>query len=325
MSEAAHAEPAPTDPELAHAAGFLDRAIRGPFPARSGTAVARRPRAAAGSPTARRLFILLLVVWATVVVWEVARHTVLAPWLSPGVRFGAAQTLAGAAILGAIGSILTLTLGRRVLMHESALQASEDDLQHALRSLRETNAATLAALADAVDARDPYTRKHSDHAAEMASEVARGLRLSDDEVETIRLSAILHDIGKLGTPDSVLCKTGPLTPEERQIIQRHPDIGAEIVAQIPFLRSVAELIRHHEEHYDGTGYPTGLAGEAIPPGARIVAVVDAYSAMTTDRPYRKALTHAQAIDELRRYAGTQFSPEVVAAFVEVMSRRGGSA
>lgn len=323
MSELAQAELA--HPELAHAAGFLDRAIGGKSSVRPRSAGTWRSEAVAASPTARRLLILLLAVWATVVVWEVARHTVLAPWLSPDVRFDAAQTLAGAAVLGVIGSVLTLTLGRAVLMHEAALQASRHDLGQALGTLRLTNVTTLAALADAIDARDPYTRKHSDHAAEMASEVARALGLPDDEVETVRLAAILHDIGKLGTPDSVLCKTGPLTPEEREIIRRHPDIGAEIVAQIPFLRTVAELIRHHEERYDGSGYPTGLAGQAIPPGARIVAVVDAYSAMTTDRPYRTALTHAEAVEELRRHAGSQFSPDVVAAFVEVIRRRRGDA
>lgn len=273
------------------------------------------------SPTVTRLVALLGVVWLTVVAWEVARHTVLAPWLSPGVRFDATQTLVGASVLGLIGSLLTLTLGRSVLRHEAALVSSDRELESALYSLRETNVAILSALADAIDARDPHTRKHSDDAAEMATAVAEALGLPGDEVETIRLAAILHDIGKLGIPDRILCKAGPLTPEEREVIQRHPDLGADIVDHIPFLRRVADLIRHHQERYDGSGYPAGLAGEAIPLGSRIVAVVDAYSAMTSDRPYRKALTHEQAIAELRRHAGTQFSPDAVSAFVAMMEGR----
>jgi len=299
-------------------AGFLQRTVGGVLPGTEWRSPAAASAAPPRSPTVTRLRALLGVVWCTVIVWEVARHTVLAPWLSPGVRFNPTQTLVGAAVLGLIGSVLTLTLGWSVLSHEAALQSSKRELEGALHSLRETNRAVLSALADAIDARDPHTRKHSDDAAEMASAVARALGVPDNEVETIRLAAILHDIGKLGIPDRILCKPGPLTPEERAIIQRHPDLGADIVEHIPFLRGVADLVRHHQERYDGRGYPAGLAANAIPLGARIVAVVDAYSAMTSDRPYRKALTHGEAIAELRRHAGTQFSPEVVSAFVAVM-------
>lgn len=304
-----------------HEDGFLERAIGAQPAARREAPLAVVAEDQAPSLTIRRLAALLLTVWAAVIIWEIVRHTVLAPWLSPNVRFEPAQTLAGAAVLGMIGTVLTLTLGRAVLANETALQRFQMDLRGTLRTLRETNVATLSALADAIDARDPYTRRHSDEAAEMATAVARGLGLPEHDVETVRLAAILHDIGKLGTPDRVLCKTGPLTDDERAVIRRHPDIGADIVGQIPFLRRVADVVRHHEERYDGTGYPAGLAGEAIPTGSRIVAVVDAYSAMTTDRPYRKALTHGQALEELRRHSGTQFCPVTVAAFIRVMDGR----
>jgi putative nucleotidyltransferase with HDIG domain len=163
----------------------------------------------------------------------------------------------------------------------------------------------------------------TDEAAALGERTARALGLGEHDVETIRLAAILHDVGKLGVPDRVLCKQAELTPDERELVQRHPEIGADIIERIPFLREVSAVVRHHQEWYDGRGYPRRLSGEMIPLGARIVAVVDAYNAMTTDRPYRKALSQEQALDELRRHAGTQFDPGIVATFIKVCALPGG--
>jgi len=254
-------------------------------------------------------------VWAAAIAWEVGRHTVLVPLLSPGVHFGWPQITMGVIVLGSIGSVLTVVFGLLVLAREEALLVTTEHLRQALSDLRETNVATLMALADAIEARDPYTRQHAMGAAEIAARVARRLGLPENQVETIRLAAILHDIGKIAVPDRILHKEGPLTPEERKLVQSHPEVGAHLIASIPFLRDVAIVIRHHHERYDGAGYPSHLPGEAIPLGARIVALVDAYSAMTTDRPYRRAMSHADAIREIQRHAGTQFCPAVAAAFI----------
>ncbi len=278
--------------------------------------VSNAPRALdARNPTLRGLVAALGAVWAAAIAWEVGRHTVLVPVLSPGVHFGWAQITMGVIVLGTIGSVLTVVFGALVLAREETLLAMTQDLQKTLSNLRETNVATLTTLADTVEARDPYTQQHAMEAAKFATRVARRMGLPEDQVEIVRLAAILHDIGKIAVPDRILHKEGPLTPEERKLVQTHPEVGAYLIGGIPFLRDVATVIRHHHERHDGTGYPSRLPGEAIPLGARIVAVVDAYSAMTTDRPYRRAMSHADAVAEIRRYAGTQFSPDVAAAFV----------
>ncbi len=130
--------------------------------------------------------------------------------------------------------------------------------------------------------------------------------------------ALLHDIGKIGVPDEILRKAGPLTDEEWELMKRHPELGAEIVAPVKKLVDVAPIIRSHQEKFDGSGYPDGLRGEEIPLGARILAVVDAYGAMTDERVYRKARSHEEALAELRRCAKTHFDPEVVDAFLAVL-------
>lgn len=280
---------------------------------KSGSAVPRvlDPR----NPTMRSLVAALGCIWTVAIAWEVGRHTVLVPFLSPGLHFGWPQITMGVIVLGSIGSVLTLIFGLLVLAREEALLATTEHLNQALDNLRETNVAIFMALADAVETRDPYTRRHAMGAAELATRVARRMGLPEDQVEIVRLAAILHDIGKIGIPDRILHKEGPLTSEERQVVQTHPEMGAHLIAGIPFLREVATVIRHHHERHDGTGYPSRLPSEAIPLGARIVALVDAYSAMTTDRPYRSAMAHAAAVREIQRHAGKQFSPAVVAAFV----------
>jgi len=178
---------------------------------------------------------------------------------------------------------------------------------------------TLTALAAAVRTRDTYTGDHSLGMAQLTEEMAVRLGIGAQDRTHLRYASALHDIGKIGVPDGILLKPGPLTEEERLVIQTHPRLGYELLWQVEALRPVAEVVLAHHERWDGQGYPRGLAGAEIPLLARIVSVADAYSAMTTDRPYRGHLQQEVAIAELRRYAGSQFDPAVVQVFIEVLS------
>ena len=171
------------------------------------------------------------------------------------------------------------------------------------------------ALAHALLARDNYTGEHSKSVVEMTSAVARSLGLGREESEHVRAAALLHDIGKMGIPDAILNKPGRLTDDERAIMAEHPVIGERILRVIPGMGPVARIVRHEHESWDGSGYPDGLAGEAIPIGSRIILACDAYHAMTSDRPYRAAMSHADAIAELRRCAGRQFDANVTEALL----------
>jgi diguanylate cyclase (GGDEF)-like protein/putative nucleotidyltransferase with HDIG domain len=170
--------------------------------------------------------------------------------------------------------------------------------------------ATVAGLAEALLERDRYTGEHSEVVAELAAQVASSLGLGEREVERIRAAALLHDIGKVGIPDDILHKARDLSDGEWRTMREHPVIGERIVRTIPGLGPVARVIRHEHENFDGSGYPDGLSGEDIPIGARIILACDAYHAMTSDRPYRAALPHAQAIRELAEGSGSQFDPKV---------------
>ncbi len=173
----------------------------------------------------------------------------------------------------------------------------------------------VSALAVTLGERDRYTGDHSEEVLKLVEQVARELGLDDDEVDRVRAAALLHDIGKVAISDDILNKAGPLDPDEWQVMKDHTIIGERILRAIPGLGSVARIVRHEHERWDGGGYPDGIAGEAIPIGSRIILACDAYHAMTSDRPYRAALTHAQAIAELSSHAGTQFDPQVVEALV----------
>ena len=177
---------------------------------------------------------------------------------------------------------------------------------------------TIEGFAYAIDAKDPYTHGHSRRVTRYCEQIACGMDLEQGEVEKIRNAAILHDIGKRGLRLEALNKPLPLSEEERRLFETHPQKGCKILAPIQFFEELMPIIYHHHEHFDGAGYPEGKAFDEIPLGARILAVADAYDAMTSDRPYRKAMSVEEAVRELRAHAGRQFDPEVVKVFVSVL-------
>jgi HD-GYP domain-containing protein (c-di-GMP phosphodiesterase class II) len=174
---------------------------------------------------------------------------------------------------------------------------------------------SLLGLANAIDAKDPYTRGHSDRVSRWSRRLGVALDLEPHAVEIVAQAGLLHDLGKIGVPEHVLRKQGPLADDEWALMRRHPLIGAEIVAPLDFFAAGALVIRHHHERVDGRGYPDGLVGDQIPVGARIVAVADVYDALTSDRPYRKALDRATALAYLGREAGRSLDEDAVATFI----------
>jgi putative nucleotidyltransferase with HDIG domain len=187
---------------------------------------------------------------------------------------------------------------------------------------RAAHQATIRALVQAVDIKDGYTRGHSERVGQASMMIARELGLDDERVEMLRFAGILHDVGKLGVPTRLLTKDGPLTPEERRVIELHPEYGHEMVRGIGFLGEARAAVLHHHERLDGSGYPYGLAGCQIPESARVVAVADAFDAMTSTRSYRRARPVAAALAELERCAGSQFDPRMVAALARALERCG---
>ena len=173
---------------------------------------------------------------------------------------------------------------------------------------------TMLVLAGAIDAKDPYTQGHSRRVARYAVATGLALKFAEATLQTLEQAAVLHDVGKIGISDSILSKCAALTSHERSTIEDHPVIGAAIVRRVPFLVDTVSVVLHHHERYDGKGYPHGLAGADIPLGARIVAVADSFDTMTTDRPYRRALTVNEAMLELHHKRGSQFCPEATDAF-----------
>ncbi len=215
-------------------------------------------------------------------------------------------------------------LEKRKLLHENYMYQKHledlvrqrtEELEFAYAELNEAYNSTLEALVTALDARDTETEGHSIRVTEYTMELARLMNITDHEfLDALNKAALLHDIGKIGIPDAILRKPGKLTPEEWEIMKKHPLIGYEIIKKIKFLERSAPIVLHHHERWDGKGYPDGLKGEEIPLGSRIFAVADTIDAMTSDRPYRKALTFEIVSDELKKFKGIQFDPRVVDAF-----------
>jgi putative nucleotidyltransferase with HDIG domain len=204
----------------------------------------------------------------------------------------------------------------RVHLEEMVEQRTRQ-LQAALQQIEQSYSDTLQALGAAIDLRDSETAGHSRRVCRYSLEIAGAMGWSDQKLETLARGAYLHDIGKLGIPDGILLKPGPLTPDERQVMQRHVQIGFDLVKDIPFLADAAEIVLTHHERFDGGGYPRGLKGEEILPGARIFSVADTLDAITSDRPYRRASSFESGREIIRQLAGSQFDPEVVKTFLNI--------
>jgi HD-GYP domain-containing protein (c-di-GMP phosphodiesterase class II) len=202
--------------------------------------------------------------------------------------------------------------------YQQSLQYAQDFKRTYLR-LQRSIFQSLRGLANALEAKDAYTCGHSTRVASLSRRIAIRAGLSSTVAETTAQAALLHDLGKIGVPESILRKPGPLTADEWDIMRRHPVIGARIVAPLEFFDEGAIIVRHHHERMDGSGYPDGLVGDQIPLGARIVAVADAYDALTSNRPYRRALSRLEAIGLIRDQAGLTLEPRWVSLLVDVLA------
>jgi putative nucleotidyltransferase with HDIG domain len=190
--------------------------------------------------------------------------------------------------------------------------------RRALEETTEAHRETIAALASSLDLRERETALHSKRVQEYALLLAREMGIKEgDTLEGLEMGALLHDVGKIGVPDGILFKKGGLTEEERDAVRRHPEFGASLLKRIPFLSGAREIVQSHHEKFDGSGYPKGLKGEQIPIGARIFAVVDVFDALTTDRPYKDALSYRSAADMIARESAVHFDPEAVEAFLKI--------
>ena len=196
------------------------------------------------------------------------------------------------------------------------------DLKNTYRRLQRAIFQSLLGLANALEAKDAYTCGHSMRVARLARQLARGAGLPHGAADTIGQAALLHDLGKIGVPEGILRKPGPLTTEEWEIMRRHPLTGAQIVAPLEFFDEGAVIVRHHHERLDGSGYPDGLVGDTIPVGARIVAVADVYDALTSGRPYRARLSHAEALEILQEERGRTLDERLVGLLIDIVGPGG---
>src|ERR1700744_296397 len=206
---------------------------------------------------------------------------------------------------------------RQLELYAADLRETFKSERERTQQLTRSYMATVRALSNAVEARDAYTGKHAERVARYAIEIGRELGLSQADAPEIEFGFLLHDIGKLAVPDSILFKPGPLTDDERQLMSRHTIVGAEIMRDIEFLAEASKVVRSHHERWDGSGYPDGLAGDEIPLTARVFAVADVFDALTTERPYRAALSFGEAQHMILTESGKHFDPDVVAAFERI--------
>jgi len=204
-----------------------------------------------------------------------------------------------------------------VLASQASIAIENVRLYH---NIRDNYLKTIRAFALAVEAKDEYTHGHSENVMQYTIHLAKRLGLSDTDLELVKYAGLLHDIGKIGISESILNKTAKLTPQEFDEIKKHPELGARIISDVPFLKSLVPMVLHHHEYYNGNGYPMKIAGDSIPFGARILSVADAYEAMTSNRPYRKSLSQEVAVGILKAESGKQFDPVIVEAFLEIMQQ-----
>lgn len=241
-----------------------------------------------------KLGVSLFEVWTTRLMWMAPTQIALA---AVGVTI--AQVLA-VQYLAFLLFVFPLLLARQVYQNYLQLKTALAD--------------TIRSLINVLEAKDPYTRGHSERVARYAKMLAEAMELDPREVTQLEYAAVLHDIGKLTLPRGILMKPGRLDPEEWDLVNKHPHVGASMIERVSYLKGLAAIVAAHHERYDGGGYPSGCAGEDIPRLSRVLSVVDSFDAMTTARPYRPPLAAEQALQELRDCAGTQFDPEVVEAF-----------
>jgi CRP-like cAMP-binding protein len=251
--------------------------------------------------------------------------------LDEGPRSATARALTSCSLLEISRSDFRLLLDQAPLLGyammrvlSSRLRGSDarmvSELQRANQELRQAYLDTINALVNTLEARDPYTRGHTERVTLIAKSIAGQMKLPGKELFTIELGALLHDVGKIGVPDAILHKPGPLNREEFFQIQEHPAKGRSILSNIAYLEKAIPCVLHHHERFDGRGYPRRLSGTNIPLPGRIISVADAFDAMTSDRPYRRRMSESQALAELRRHAGRQFDPRVVGALQRVWRR-----
>ena len=237
----------------------------------------------------------------------------LAYGASAGLLILGAQRL-GPMVAALVGvPLLTVWVGQKQSLARSAAHVAE--VEGANDRLRQLMLQTVESLARTIEARDPHTGGHTERVGAFALAVARRLSFSEEDLRALAAGAVIHDVGKIGIPDAILLKEGPLDEAEWAWMRRHPEIGAYILGELDIPDLAKHVARHHHERYDGGGYPDGLAGEQIPLAARVLTVADALDAMVSDRPYRKALPIDVALEELRAKAGSQFCPAVVAALL----------
>jgi putative nucleotidyltransferase with HDIG domain len=198
----------------------------------------------------------------------------------------------------------------------------QGELRRYTQELEEAYVSIVRVLAVAIDARDPYTLGHSSRVASYSLRIGEEIGLKKEELEELEVASLFHDVGKLKTPDSILMKKQPLDPWEIKAIKHHPEDGAEMLGKVKSLQKYVLPVRHHHEHYDGRGYPDGLKGDRIPLHSAIIAIADTFDAMTSTRPYRRAMSKAEALLELKKGARKQFHPDLVEAFLRVMEQRG---
>ncbi|MEE8558549.1 MAG: HD domain-containing phosphohydrolase [Myxococcota bacterium] len=257
------------------------------------------------------------------------------PWNDDELRVTVRQGLATVRMQREIGRLDQITRQQNQALQQmnAALQDMNRNLETKVRDrtkeveeqhreLRLAYVSTVRALAEAIDAKDSYTRGHSERVGVYATRIARELGCDRPFIERLYLGGLLHDVGKIGVPDQIISKPGPLTPEEYAKMQRHPEIGARILEPVSFLSDLIPCVRHHHEWFDGSdrGYPDQLARDRIPFPSRIILVADTVEAMTSDRPYRNALPLGSVIEEIEKFRGTQFDPVCADAFLRIIRR-----
>lgn len=214
--------------------------------------------------------------------------------------------------------LLLIESGIKSISQMRRIKEISEELKESNEKLEQAYIETIQTLRETVDAKDHYTRGHSDRVTEYSMLIANRLNLSEDELKTLHTGALFHDIGKIGVPDQILLKPGKLDDREYSEIKQHPLVGAHILATASIFSDIIPIVKHHHERYDGKGYPSQLKGEDIPYLARIVAVADTYDAMTSNRPYRDALTKEFVIEDIRKNLGTQFDPEIGKVFISIL-------